>query len=154
MNGNDFVDSVKEEKLESMRSKACIMLRAIQDCYKALRICRDADGQAGQVPVQGSEWERLVSDPGFQEIVRFWGFDSVQQLFSMPAERRIEYFGHAIAFVESIFGQDAEGLQRILDDLDRIVVIRELRLFQLKAEDIEREVSAAFAGIARKMSMT
>jgi hypothetical protein len=147
MDENDFGDSIDEKKLKDMRSRACAKLKTIQDCYKALRVCRDADVQAGQIPEQGKEWEELVCGPAFPQVVRFWGFKSAQELFLLPVDRRIGYFRQAIAFVEALFGKDAEGLKQILDDIDKIDNKRELRLYQLKSEDIEKEVLAAFAGI-------
>jgi len=143
-----------EEKMAAMRSQASKMLKVILDGYAALKTCRDADRQgmrAPDLPGEGNgEWEKIVSSESFEEIVRFWGFESVEQLFSMPEEQRIGYYDKAVEFIESIFGPEAIGLDILLKDVATAATVQEQLLLQLKAEDIEKEVAAAFGAMAQR----
>lgn len=84
----------------------------------------------------------------FYKTFEFWGFASIQEFYSLPIQSRTQFFEEAIALFEGIFGENAQGLSKLIDDADEIDDPVKLKLLCLQAEDIRRETKAAFAEIA------
>ena len=151
------------EKLSSLRSRARWTLKSLLDRCCALKEYRDAE-YVGHKPgntiltlpggkAVGFGFAGHVSGAAayFSETFKFWGFAGSWELFRLPKELRNEFFDKAIAFVEGNFGKDAEGIQRLITAVDQEEDPFQLKLLQLKAEDMTTETRAALTAIAKSI---
>lgn len=152
-----------DEKISSLRSKAGWTLKSLLDKCTALKEYRDAEYVGRKRGNTILEW------PGgksigfgfaghasraagyFYETFRFWGFAHSSDLYFLPVQHRNEFFDKSIEFVESVFGKDAAGLQKLLSSVDQEVDPIQLRLLQQRVEDMTTETRTALTAIAESV---
>jgi hypothetical protein len=148
------------EKLSSLRSEARWTLKSLLDKCRTLKEYTDAkyvghkrgntililpEGKAVGFGFAGHASGEFGY---FHKTFEFWGFEGPWELLTLPKEVRDEFFDRAIAFVEGIFGKDVDGLERLLTSVDLEEDPVQLKLLQLKAEDMTTETRTALMAIA------
>jgi hypothetical protein len=148
------------ERLCSLQSEAFWTFKRLLDKCKALKEYRDAEyvGHKRSNTILmlpggraiGFGWADHMSGAAgyFQKTFEFWGFAGPWELYSLPSHFRNEFFDKSTKFVESIFGKDAAGLEKLLNTVDGEEDLVQLKLLQLKGEDLTSETRMALTAIA------
>ena len=158
MYGIETINRINEEaakrdtkRQSELRSKARLAIGSLLGKCRALKEFRDVEYlEDRDKQTDRFRWSRMASGAtdGIQETFEFCGFEGAQELYSLPKESRKEFFDRGIEFVEAIFGKDADGLERLLTSVDKEEDQVQLKLLQLRAEDITTETRMALTAIA------
>lgn len=159
----EAVQTAYDEKICSLRSKAGWTLKSLLDKCTALNEYRDAQYvghkrgntililPGGKAIGFGFAGHASGAAAYFYKTFKFWGFTYPCELYFLPAQHKTEFFDKGIEFVESVFGKDAEGLQKLLNTVDQEDDPLQLKSLQLKAEDLTTETTAALTAIAESV---